>query len=274
MPARKRFKVKVRGKVRNQLLRRGGAAAGLAVGTLMAFWLFGAALKAARSCVGSRLLSFRPSSFEVRCPSPEASASAKELMSEAIKGGFTSRRCADIADELKRLHPGLSSVRVARNFFTGKATVTAKPEPVVSPVLLDGATAYLVASGRLVAENLSGQAGFGLPVEIGWRPSEAPGLAAFLSELKPLLPLFYSRPVSLGCPGPGWACRLRLEDGSAVLWGEFEFTRLKVIRLNEVAKDASLKRPGPFQIDLRYFREGKILVSAVKQLPAGPLKKF
>jgi hypothetical protein len=259
----------VRGKVRNQLLRRGGAAAGLAVGVLAAFWLFGAALRTARSHVGTRLLSFRPSAFVVNCPSPEAAASARELMSDALKGAFTSGRCAEIAAELRHRHPGLSSVRVARNFFTGKATITAKPEDVVSPVLLNGATAYLGVSGRLMPENLSAGAEAGLPVTIGWAASDAPGLASFLTGLKPLLPLFYSRPASLDCPGPGWACRLDLEDGSSVLWGEFEFTRLKIIRLNEVVKDASLKRPGPFRVDMRYFREGKILVSAAKQRPSG-----
>jgi hypothetical protein len=257
--------VKVRGKVRNRVLRRGGTVAGLAVGALLAFWLLGAALRTARSYVGSRLLSLRPSVFEVNCPSPEVSASARALLAGAMKEGFTSARCAGIAAELKRLHPGLSSVSVGRNFFTGKAIVSASPEAVVSPVLLAGATAYLGASGRILPENLSGQAGAGLPVEIGWPAAEAPGLAVFLSELKPLLPLFYSRPAALECPGSDWACLLRLEDGSTVLWGGFEFTRLKVIRLNEVVKDASLKRPGPFRVDMRYFREGKILVSAAKQ---------
>jgi len=267
---KKRYRVKLRGKVRNRVLRRGGAAAGMAVGALLAFWLLGAALRTARACVGARLLSFRPSAFEVRSPSPEVSASARELMAGAVKEGFTSGRCSEIAAELKRLHPGLSSVSVGRNFFTGKATVSASPEVVVSPVLLAGATVYLGASGRLMTENLSGQADPGLPVEIGWPAAEAPGLAAFLSELKPLLPLFYSRPEALDCPGSDWACRLRLQDGSTVLWGGFEFTRMKIIRLNEVVKDASLKRPGPFRIDMRYFREGKILVSAVKQPQARP----
>jgi hypothetical protein len=256
--------------VRNQLLRRGGAAAGLAVGGLVAFWLFGVGLRTARAYVGSRLLSFKPSSFEVNCPSAEVSASARELMADALKTGVTSGRCAEIAAEIKRRHPGLSTVRVARNFFTGKAVVTARPEAVLAPVLLNGATAYLSSAGRIVPENLSGQADAGLTVAIGWPAQEAPALASFLAELKPLLPLFYSRPDALYCPGPGWACQLRLEDGSGVQWGEFEFTRLKIIRLNEVVRDASLKRSGPFQVDMRYFREGKILVSAAKQRKPAP----
>ena len=59
-----------------------------------------------------------------------------------------------------------------------------------------------------------------------------------------------------------------------VLWGKFEFTRLKVLRLNEVMKDASRKTAGPLRADLRSFREGKIFVSAIKQavIPKKPAR--
>ena len=113
-------------------------------------------------------------------------------------------------------------------------------------------------------ENLAGPAAAGLPTEVSWPAPEAPALAAFLKEIKPLLPLFYSPPARLDCPGRDWACRLRLADGSTVLWGGFEFTRLKILRLNEVARDAGLKGAVPFSADMRYFKEGKIFVSAVK----------
>ena len=101
-------------------------------------------------------------------------------------------------------------------------------------------------------------------VELAGAPREAPELAVFLSALKPLTGLFYSRPLALSCDGRTWDCRLKLEDGTTVLWGKFEFTRLKVLRLNEVMKDASLKTGGPLRADLRSFREGKIFVSALK----------
>jgi hypothetical protein len=264
MAGKRKFKVRVRGKVRNQLLRRGGTAAGLALGLLLASWFFGAALKASRGFIAGRVFSFRPASFSVDCPSAEASVSARELMAATLKAPLSARRCAEIAEELRRQHPGLSDVSVARNFFTGRASVKAVPEDIVSAVMLEGATAYLSATGRLLGENITGKTSCELPAEIGWPAVSAPGLAAFLKDLNPLLPVFSSRPSRLECPGSDWACTLRLADGTSVLWGEFEFTRLKVIRLNEVMKDASLKRPGPLLVDMRYFREGKIFVSAAK----------
>ena len=256
--------MRVRGKVRNQLLRQGGTVAGLALGLLLGSWFFGTALKASRGFISGRIFSFRPASFNVDCPSPEASVSARELMAATLKAPLSARRCAEIADELRKRHPGLADVRVARNFFTGRASIKAVPEAIVSAVMLEGATAYLSVSGRLLGENITGQTASELPAQIGWPAQSAPGLAAFLKELSPLLPVFSSRPSRLECPGSDWACTLRLEDGTSVLWGEFEFTRLKVIRLNEVIKDASLKRPGPLRVDMRYFREGKIFVSAAK----------
>ena len=264
MAGKRKFKVRVRGKVRNHLLRQGGTAAGLALGLLLAAWFFGAALKASRGFTVGRLFSFRPASFGVDCPSPEASVSARELMTATLKEPLSARRCAEIAEELRRRHPGLSKVSVDRNFFTGKASVKAVPEEIVSAVMLEGATAYLSVTGRLLHENITGRTSSDLPAEIGWPAGDAPALAAFLRELNPFLPVFYSRPSRLDCPGRDWACSLSLADGTSVLWGEFEFTRLKVIRLNEVMKDASLKRPGPLRVDLRYFREGKIFVSAAK----------
>ncbi len=264
MAGKRKFKVRVRGKVRNQLLRQGGTVAGLALGLLLASWFFGAALKASRGFIAGRIFSFRPASFNVDCPSPEAYVSARELMAAALKAPLSARRCAEIAEELRRRHPGLADVSVARNFFTGRASVKAVPEEIVSAVMLQGATAYLGVTGRLLGENITGKTASDLPAEIGWPARSAPGLAAFLKDIDPLLPVFYSRPSGLECPGRDWACTLRLEDGTSVLWGEFEFTRLKVIRLNEVMKDASLKRPGPLRVDMRYFREGKIFVSAAK----------
>ncbi|MHB0997438.1 MAG: hypothetical protein ACYC2I_13815 [Elusimicrobiales bacterium] len=264
MPGRRNYKIRVRGKVRNSLLRRGGAVAGGVLGLLAAAWLSAAALKAARGFFGGGILSFRPDSFEVDCPAPPAAASARELMSRALNAPLSARRCAELADEIKRRHPGLSSVSVGRNFFTGKASVKAVPEGVVAPVLLNGSTAYLGTSGRFMPESLV--RGDELPFAVSVRSGagSAPDLAAFLAGLRPMAGLFSRRPLLLDCPGVSGDCRLGLEDGSTVLWGGFEFTRLKILRLNEVMEDAARKTGGPLRVDLRYFREGKIFVSALK----------
>lgn len=263
MAGRRKFKVKVRGKVRNQLLRRGGAAAGLALGLAASLWFLGAAFKVSHNFLTGRFLSFNQGSFEVNCPAPGVAESLRSLTEAASKAPLTSRRCAALVADIKRLHPGLSTVKIGRNFVTGKARITAEPETAVAEVLLNGSTSYLGASGRFMPENLSSSGAVPFRVEIAAEGPQ-PSLASFIASVKPLTPLFDRKPVSLSCRLPGDGCLFSLEDGSSVLWGEFEFTRTKILRLNEVMERASRNKGGPLKVDLRYFREGKIFVSAVK----------
>lgn len=263
MKARRKFKVRVRGKVRNQLLRRGGAAAGVTLGLLLGAWLLNSAVHGARRLLDTRL-QFRPEAFEVNCVSAEAYETLREAAAAAVKKPFSAARAAALAGELQDMHPGLASVKISRNFITGKASITAVPEEAVSAVLADGATAYLGVSGRFMPERLAGPEQDPFAVELAHAPRAAPELAAFLGELRPLADLFYSPPAALACDGRSWDCRLRLADGTQVLWGRFEFTRLKILRLNEVMGDALAKSGGPLRADLRSFSEGKIFVSALK----------
>lgn len=261
MAGRKRFKFKVRIKVRNKLLRRGGAAAGIVLGLGFIVWLAGYALQSSRGLLDGRFYSFKPVSIEINCPAPEAAASARKLFAGAVNSPLTAARCRELAAELRRRHPALSSAKVFRNFFTGKAAVSAAVEPAVAPVLLNGATMYLGETGRLMRENLSGPQPQSFVTELQ-DASPVPGLVAFIIEVKALDTVFFSRPAKLECGRDG-AVSITLEDGTRVLWGGFEFTGLKVLRLNEVLKDALAKRGGPLRIDLRCFKEGKIFVSTL-----------
>ncbi len=263
MATKRRFKVRVRGKVRNRLLRRGGIAAGTALGLLLAAWGGAAVLKHSSGLLSGRFLAFKPKSVALNCPSAAAYPSLMELVSGAASGTLTGAQARELSGRIRRLHPGMAEVRIFRNFFTGKVSVTAVPELVVAPVLSDGATAYLGITGRLLPEDLSEAPTPHFPVELRHAPEKAPELAAFLSSFAPLSGLLYSSPAGLSCDGSAWDCTLRLQDGSEVLWGGFEFTKLKILRLNEVMKVALSKSRGPLRADLRNFREGKIFVSAV-----------
>lgn len=262
MPPRKKFKVKVRVKVRNKLLRRGGAAAGIVLGLALAAWLSGESLKASRRFIESRLTAFRPASIAVNCLSPEAAASAHELLARALNSPLTAARCRELAEELKRRHPALAFARVSRNFFTGSAAVHAAVEPVVAPLLLNGTTVYLGETGRFMRENLSGPQAPGFVTVIRGEAGPAPALVKFLREINLFSGLFTSKPVKLECELRDGVCEFTLADSTRVLWGGFEFTRPKILRLSEVLKDAALKSGGPLRVDLRSFKEGKIFVSA------------
>lgn len=262
---KRRYKVRVRGKVRNNLLRRGGIAAGAALGLALSAWGLAAAARHSGRLLEGRLFSFTPRAFSIACGSPQVYSGIKALADADLGKPFTSSSAAALAGEIKRQHPGLASVRVFRNFLTGKVSVETRPEEVVSSVLSDGTTVYLGASGRLMAESLSAGGEAPFAVELAHAPSSAPALAAFVARMRPMAGLFYSRPVSLSCDGRSWDCSFRLADGSEVLWGGFEFNRLKILRLNEVMKDALSKTAGPLRADLRSFGEGKIFVSALKK---------
>ncbi len=255
----------MRGKVRNKLLRRGGIAAGVTLGLVLGSWGFASAVRNSRQLLGGPFFIFKPQAFEINCPSRQAYDSLRRLASKAVKKPFSSLRAREMAEDIRRLHPGLASVKISRNFITGKASIKAVPEEAVSAVLSDGTTCYLGVTGRFMPERLSGDPADPFKVELRRVPGPAPEFASFLSELRPLAGLFYSRPVSLACDGRTWDCSLRLEDGSVVLWGGFEFNRLKVLRLNEVMKAALPGSSGPLRADLRSFGAGKIFVSALKQ---------
>ena len=77
---------------------------------------------------------------------------------------------------------------------------------------------------------------------------------------------FASRPVKLEYRGSSESCRLTLESRAEILWGEFKFTKAKIVRLNEVLADAARRIKGPLKVDLRYFRDGKVFVSKLSDI--------
>jgi hypothetical protein len=124
--------------------------------------------------------------------------------------------------------------------------------------------AYLSESGKLISETFSPPPPNGLRTEIYGQADDfnVPALARFISDMGVLKKSFLSPPDRLEYRPREKTCRIFLSNGCEVLWGEFEFTRLKVLRLNEVLNDVSFKLRLPVRVDLRSFREGRIFVSA------------
>lgn len=264
MSVKRKFRVRVRGKVRNKLLRRGGIAAGVTLALAALAWFSVYAAHNSRRIFGGPFFLFKPQVFSVECPEASVRASLEKLAAAAVSKPLTSGHAAEMARKIKRSYPALASVKVSRNFITGKASIEAVPEEAVSPVLSDGTTRYLGITGRFMPEDLSGSVPAPFLVELRRTPRKAGALADFLVEVKPMCGLFYSSPRVLRCEGRDWDCRFTLDDGSEVLWGGFEFNRLKILRLNEVMGHALSRSRGPLRADLRSFGEGKIFVSALK----------
>ena len=300
MAAGKKYRIKVRLKIRNRFFKKAGLAASVfAAAFILGYCCFLAARLAARMPAG-RLFAFTAKSSSVNSPSEEISAEISRRLAGKLGSAFSSAEGEAFAAGLKNSYPALGRVEVKRNFVSGRVSVRAESENVVTKVRLNGENIfYLSESGRLLAEHygpepadifetevysgpvgetanavstrgsIPGKGGLGEtaarssigPVPGGGGRLALGPLAAFLKELKALAPGFSSRPVKLECRGHEAPCRLTLENGAEVLWGEFEFTKSKVSRLNEVLPDAARRIQGPLKVDFRYFRDGKIFVS-------------
>ncbi|MCX5784095.1 MAG: hypothetical protein NTX59_00225 [Elusimicrobia bacterium] len=292
MPVNRRYKVRFRGKVRKQLLKRSRLFLGLALAAALAVYGGFKSFGVVSGFSPGAFFSFRLKELKLDCPVPSINEYARGLFLARQGRPLSSADCSLLALEIKNHHTAVRDVLVRRNFFSGGAFVTVRLEPVVSPVFLPGGTtAYLSESGRLLTENFSKVAETGLRTEIygqfegignpallvptqiqksgagrnrrddSFEDGALPALSGFIGDIGLLRKNFSSPPTRLEYRPREKFCRLFLENGCEVLWGEFEFTRLKILRLNEVLKDVSLKLKFPVSVDLRFFKEGRIFVS-------------
>ncbi len=263
MAAAKKYRVKVRLKVRNRLLKTTGLAfSALAAAAILGYAGY-SAVRLASSLPLGRFFSFTLKSVSVSSPSEDISAEISSRLSRRLGNTFSSGDALAFSAALKQSYPALSRVEVDRNFINGRVRVRARSERVVAKVRLNGGdNFYLSESGRLLGEYYGAD-----PVDLFETDLYAePGaglepLAGFLKELGAMVPEFSSRPVKLECRGAAQSCRLTLDNSAEVNWGEFAFTKAKISRLNEILADAARKIKGPLKIDLRYFRDGKVFVS-------------
>ncbi|OGS53368.1 MAG: hypothetical protein A3J79_02955 [Elusimicrobia bacterium RIFOXYB2_FULL_62_6] len=267
MRAAKKYRVKVRLKVRNRIARKTGAiVAGLACAALIGYGAYRArGLAAAAGPV--EFFSFTAKELEVKSPSDVITADISALVKPRLGRRFTRADAKNLERVLRVRYPSMKRSEVRRSLLGGRVTVTAEAEPVVARVRLlsargGGGEFYLAENGRLLGETYGAAPADGFETSVYAEPGEvlAP-LAVFLKELKGLSEEFSSRPVALRYRRPEGACQLTLENDAEVFWGELEFTRSKVAKLNEVVRDAAQKISGPLKIDFRYFRDGKVFVS-------------
>lgn len=267
MRGAKKYRVKVRLKIRNRIVKRAGAV----IAALACLGLAGYGCYKARSLlsvsVPSDIFAFTLKSADVKSPSDSISADISSLLAPRMGRRFSGADADVLERTLRARYPALRRASVRRSFIGGRVTVTAEAEPVVAKVRLTpscGAAAdfYLAEDGRLLGETYGTPPADPFETAVYADPGDvlAP-LAGFLKELKGLKDEFSFRPVSLRYRRPEGACLLTLENDAEVFWGEFVFTRSKVAKLNEVIGDAAQKISGPLKVDLRYFRDGKVFVS-------------
>ena len=267
--------MRVRLKVRVHHFRRFWRLAALALAAALAAYAGFRSFAAVSALSPSAFFSFRLKRLEMNCPAPAVAAEAAALFSARLNRVLSRSDCAEMGRLIKERYTSVSGVSVRRNFLNVGARVTVLLEPVLAPVLLEGGTTvYLSSGGKLMAEAFSPPAENGFRSEIYGleRGREAPAFAGFIRELGSLKKTFLSPPMRLQYLPREKICRLFLENGCEVLWGEFEFTRLKVLRLNEVLSEVPFKLSLPVKVDMRFFKEGRIFVSALRPAPPEPVR--
>jgi len=168
--------------------------------------------------------------------------------------------------KLASLFPCLESVEVRRSWLDRSVEFRAslrKPVAAVSPRGREKEAAWLSESGVVFrAPEGAYPEEAALPVvDLSRVPApELPRLARFLEAVsrEGALPSPLAR-FDMRSPEEGWEGVL--QDGTRLLWGDLSWTEDKLKRLKEVAADAGRRFDSAYAVDLRYFGDGKILVS-------------
>ena len=263
MAAAKKYRVTVRLKVRNRFFKTVGIVLSVLAASALVGYAGLVAVRLASSLPLGRFFSFTLKSVSATSPSEDISAEISNRMSRYQGKTFSSGDAQIFVAALKRSYPALSRVEVDRSFVNGRVSVRAESERVIAKVKFNGGdNYYLSENGRLLDEYYCAAPADIFETDLYAAPgADLKSLAGFLTELIVMVPEFSSRPVKLEYRGDTQSCRLTLENSAEILWGEFEFTRAKISRLNEVLADAARKIKGPLKVDFRYFNDGKVFVS-------------
>ncbi|MEA3307806.1 MAG: hypothetical protein U9Q34_08490 [Elusimicrobiota bacterium] len=265
-PKRKRVirhRIKSRVKVRKKLLKK---LAITVLGVLLITVLFVSlkmVYKAASVKIKSGILNSEIKSFDIKIGSKRMKSEILDL----FKGRVGQKWNKDIKNEIQKdllaSHPYIDNIKVSKNILTGKVVITGQLAKIVSKIVLNKKEYYLAFSGKIflsVYKEALKQNFIRTEVSAPKNP-KLKIFAEFINKVNLSRKTFKLDPTLIKYDLNKKECSITLEDGSLVNWGEFEMTDLKILRLNRVLSDGSGKISPPYNIDLRHFAIGKILIS-------------
>lgn len=196
---------------------------------------------------------------------PEPFLSMAQAAVDRVSGSAGAKAAA-----LRERFPCVADVSVRRAWGEKSATLVPVMRRAVAAALRHGKPAgYLGEDGSVFSApdgvfSFSGpsvEVASAAPDQLKSLAKEWPQLAAPGAFPSPLTHLEYRS------EDEGW--QARLEDGTVVLWGRFDWTKEKLTRLAEALSDARVKAPGAFAADLRFFEDGKVLLKPIGPALAG-----
>lgn len=260
----KRHRVRLRSKVRSRRLARLGAfllAGGAALGAMTLLKPAISAPLRAKPLALPLPEAARVDSLAVRGV-PDPLARMLETSLAFVPGQrWGPLKPARAAAALRESYACLREVRARRSWSRRSVAFEAVlREPVARTVRAGRRAGYIDKDGALFTDPAGLFDGADLPeVDIGAYGGALGQLSRFLAEL--------ARPGALPAPlarlrftdaSDGWSATLA--DGTALSWGDLEWTEQKLSRLREVLSDAASRFGGAAAADLRSFEDGRILV--------------
>lgn len=169
-----------------------------------------------------------------------------------------------LLNDINKKFPYLSQLNISFSSITGTLSIRAKREGVIAVVKSGEEFKYALESGRIInSVSISTSDYITINCEDDCRYIDEESVS-FIKELKKNISEFKYNISALKYNFKDKAIKLILDNDIMVIWGNFDFTYEKILKLNEVIKDAISKLHTPLKVDLRFFQEGKILVSENK----------
>jgi len=254
---RRNYKVSVRLKVKRRRMKWGAAFLFFAAILGAAVW---AAPKAARSAANLR----PPEWARWRYNFISVSGAPAEIFSGlektlGIKSGqeLSGRDMAGLEKKILAAFPAIREAKAVRRWPGGELVLRITMRNPVAALTCAAQTRLVDENGELYSAEASTSALVRVEAESLPKKTVGSETAAVIKELSGLSEALRPSQVYLGKK----SMALALSDGSRVDWGGTDFTSEKIARLSSVLGKAPSFFAGPYRVDLRYFEDGRILLS-------------
>ena len=197
---------------------------------------------------------------------------------------FNCVKTQSLEKEILHFFPQVKKVKVNTNCVTGKIVIDVSLRQPIAKVFIGGKEKLMDIDGYLylqsdstvdthVNKSLSlpltptlSRKGRGelIPIYIkdNFTDKKMPyEVVELVKQIEIYINRFTHKPVSFYYVHANKHLSIILDDGSIVDWGDFEYTKEKIERIRQGFEEISSKLKGPYNINLKFFRDGRMLFS-------------